>query len=306
MLNLTMEQLLEAGVHFGHQKSRWHPKMRSFIFGIRNGVHIIDLRKTLKQLGEAYEIVRNHAARGNVILFVGTKRQIKDIVAEEAQRAKTFWVSERWLGGTLTNFRTIRQSIQKLRQIEKMFDDNTVEQLTKKEVNILNIRKEKLNKHLAGIRDMEKIPDLMFVIDATHEKTAIAEAKRLGVFVVGIVDSNTNPEIVDFPIPGNDDAIKSVRIITSAIADAVLDGKSGGQLGHSFAKKETREVGGETIETAGDVSEIEESEQADVQIENGEPISDNPVEEKVAQEEPIDELKTADISEEKELSTEEQ
>ena len=257
MLNLTMEQLLEAGVHFGHQKSRWNPKMRPFIFGVRNSVHIIDLRKTLNQLGQAYDIIRDYASKGGVILFVGTKKQIKNIIEEEARRANAFWVSERWLGGTLTNFRTIRQSVQKLRQIEKMFEDGTVKQLTKKEVNILDIKRKKLNKVLSGIRDMERIPDVMFVVDTIQEKTAVAEARKLGIYVMGIVDTNCDPDVVDFPIPGNDDAIKSVRILTSTIADAVLDGKSAGQLGSSFTKTETdrEKEQGETVESAGDTSE---------------------------------------------------
>jgi len=257
MLNLTMEQLLEAGVHFGHQKSRWNPKMRPFIFGVRNSVHIIDLRKTLNQLRQAYDIIRDYASKGGVILFVGTKKQIKNIIAEEARRANVFWVSERWLGGTLTNFRTIRQSVQKLRQIEKMFEDGTVKQLTKKEVNILDIKRKKLNKVLSGIRDMERIPDVMFVVDTIQEKTAVAEARKLGIYVMGIVDTNCDPDVVDFPIPGNDDAIKSVRILTSTIADAVLDGKSAGQLGSSFTKTETdrEKEQGETVESAGDTSE---------------------------------------------------
>ena len=257
MLNLTMEQLLEAGVHFGHQKSRWNPKMRPFIFGVRNSVHIIDLRKTLNQLGQAYDIIRDYASKGGVILFVGTKKQIKNIIEEEARRANVFWVSERWLGGTLTNFRTIRQSVQKLRQIEKMFEDGTVKQLTKKEANILDIKRKKLNKVLSGIRDMERIPDVMFVVDTIQEKTAVAEARKLGIYVMGIVDTNCDPDVVDFPIPGNDDAIKSVRILTSTIADAVLDGKSAGQLGSSFTKTETdrEKEQGETVESAGDTSE---------------------------------------------------
>ncbi|MCD6595612.1 30S ribosomal protein S2 [bacterium] len=264
MLNLTMEQLLEAGVHFGHQKSRWNPKMRPFIFGVRNGVHIIDLRKTLKQLQQAYNIIRNYSSKGSLILFVGTKKQIKDIIAEEAQRANIFWVSERWLGGTLTNFRTIRQSVQRLRQIEKMFEDDTVKQLTKKEANILDTKRAKLNKVLSGIRDMERIPDVMFVIDVIQEKTAVAEAKKLGIYVMGIVDTNCDPDIVDFAIPGNDDAIKSVRILTSTIADAVLDGKSGGQLGSSFTQKEPEAAQGKTVESAGDTSEkIEQTEKSD-------------------------------------------
>jgi len=267
-----MEQLLEAGVHFGHQKSRWNPKMRPYIFGIRNGIHIIDLRKTLAQLQEGYEIMRKNSSRGNVILFVGTKRQIKDIIAEEAKRADVFWVSERWLGGTLTNFRTIRQSVQKLKQIEKMFEDGTVEQLTKKERNILATRRDKLNNVLEGIREMERLPDVMYIVDTVHEKTAVAEARKLGIYIIGLVDTNSDPDNVDFPIPGNDDAIKSVKLITTALADAVLDGRTAGQLGSSFKKRKTQqESAGETVEAVGDTSE--QSEEESEQESSGQPES---------------------------------
>ena len=262
MLNITMEQLLQAGVHFGHQKSRWNPKMKPFLFGVRNGIHIIDLRKTLQYLQQAYEVMRNYAARDAVILFVGTKKQIKDIIAEEAKRAGVFWMSERWLGGTLTNFRTIRESVQRLRQIEKMFEEGTVNQLTKKERLILQKRREKLNNVLEGIRDMERLPDIVYIVDTVHEKTAVAEARKLGKPVMAIVDSNADPDLVDYPIPGNDDAIKSVRLITSAIADAIIEGKSG-TFGSAFAETKTEqqpEQAGEVVEQAGDVEEKPESE----------------------------------------------
>ena len=260
MLNITMEQLLQAGVHFGHQKSRWNPKMKPFLFGIRNGIHIIDLRKTVEYLKESYEVMRNYAAKGAVILFVGTKKQIKDIIAEEARRAGVFWMSERWLGGTLTNFRTIRESVQKLRQIEKMFEDGTAEQLTKKERLILQKRREKLNTVLQGIREMERLPDIVYIVDTVTEKTAVAEARKLGIPVMGLIDSNADPDLVDYPIPGNDDAIKSVRIITAAIADAILEGKSGAHFGTAFAEPKDIEKSGEVIEQSGDVEQVAESE----------------------------------------------
>ncbi len=258
MLNITMEQLLEAGVHFGHQKSRWHPRMKPYIFGIRSKIHIIDLRKTIEKLKEAYEVMRRYAASGSIILFVGTKKQIKDIIAEEAQRAGVFWVSERWLGGMLTNFRTIRQSVQKLRQLERMFEDEQVmEQLTKKEINILRKKREKLETVLRGVREMERLPDIVYIVDTVHEKTAVAEARRLNIPIIGVVDTNCDPDLVDYPIPANDDAIKSVRLITSIMADAVLDGRSGGQIGSAFAREEQepQPPEGETVEAVGDTSE---------------------------------------------------
>jgi len=260
MLNITMEQLLQAGVHFGHQKSRWNPKMKPFLFGIRNGIHIIDLRKTLECLKEAYEVMRNYAAKDAVILFVGTKKQIKDIIAEEAKRAGVFWMSERWLGGTLTNFRTIRESVQKLRQIEKMFEDGTAEQLTKKERLILQKRREKLNTVLQGIREMERLPDIVYIVDTVTEKTAVAEARKLGIPVMALIDSNADPDLVDYPIPGNDDAIKSVKLITAAIADAILEGKSGMHFGTAFAEPKDIEESGEVVEQSGDVEQSAESE----------------------------------------------
>ncbi len=270
MFNVTVEQLLEAGVHFGHQKSRWHPRMRPFIFGVRSKVHIIDLRKTIEQLKQAYEVMRSHASAGHNVLFVGTKRQIKDIVAAEAKRANVFWVSERWLGGMLTNFRTIRQSVQKLRQIERMLEDGTAEQLTKKEVAILRKRHEKLNTVLCGVRDMERLPQIMFIIDTIHEKTAVQEAVILGIPIVAIVDTNCDPKFIDYPIPGNDDAIKSVGLLTSIIADAIIDGRSGGQLGSSFAVRDT-----EPENTIQQVGVVEEFSEEGVEVSTDEPEDDS-------------------------------
>lgn len=270
MFDVKLEQLLEAGVHFGHQKSRWNPKMRPYIFGVRSKIHIIDLRKTMKHLKDAYEVMKNYSAQGKSIMFVGTKRQVKDIIADEAKRAQVFWVSERWLGGMLTNFRTIRLSVQRLRQIERMFEDKTVEQLTKKEVGILRKKQEKLNTVLGGVREMEKIPDMIYLVDTMNEKTAVAEAKKLGIPVIAIVDTNCDPDVVDYIIPGNDDAIKSVRLITSAMADAVIDGRSGGQLGSSFAKKEEEKSDeGEVVEEVGEIPS-DTVEKSDEQSENTE------------------------------------
>jgi len=265
MLDVKLEQLLEAGVHFGHQKSRWNPKMKPYIFGVRGKIHIIDLRKTIKHLKNAYEVMRTYSAQGRSILFVGTKKQIKDIIAEEAQRAGVYWVSERWLGGMMTNFRTIRQSVQRLRQIEKMFEDRTTEQLTKKEVNILRKKLERLNTVLGGVRDMENPPDLIYLVDPTNEKTAVLEARKLGIPIVAIVDTNCDPDLIDHIIPGNDDAIKSVRLITSIMADAVIDGRSGGQLGSSFARKMKQEKPdeGEVVEEGGEIQEEKSKEQSE-------------------------------------------
>lgn len=270
MLNITIEQLLEAGVHFGHQKSRWNPKMKPYIFGVRSKIHIIDLRKTMKLLKNAYETMRTYSAQGKSILFVGTKRQIKDIIAEEAQRAQVFWVSERWLGGMLTNFRTIRQSVQKLRQIERMFEDGTVERLTKKEVAILKKRHDRLMTILGGVKEMERTPDIMYIVDAINERTAVAEAKVLGVPVVAIVDTNCDPEVIDHIIPGNDDAIKSVRLITSIMADAVIEGRSGGQIGSSFAKREKIEEKeeGTVVEERGEIGEEKSDENKESETTN--------------------------------------
>ena len=270
-LDVTIKDLLEAGAHFGHQKSRWNPKMRPYIFGVRSKIHIIDLRKTMKHLKDAYEVMKSYSAQGKSILFVGTKRQIKDIIADEAQRAKVFWVSERWLGGMLTNFRTIRLSVQRLRQIERMFEDKTVEKLTKKEAGILRKKQEKLSTVLGGVREMEKVPDIIYLVDTMNEKTTVLEAKTLGIPVVAIVDSNCDPDVVDHIIPGNDDAIKSVRLITSAMADAIIDGRSGGQLGSSFAKKEDKEKTdeGEVVEEVGEIPS-DTVEKKDEQSENTE------------------------------------
>ena len=273
MFNVTIEKLLEAGVHFGHQKSRWNPKMKPYIFGVRSRIHIIDLKKTLVRLKEAYEVIRRYAAQGATILFVGTKKQIKDVIESEAKRAEVFWVSERWLGGMLTNFRTIRQSVQKLRQIERMFEDGTVKQLTKKEANILAKRKEKLLKVLTGIREMTRLPDIIYIVDIAHEKTALAEARKLGIPVIAIVDTNCDPELVDYPIPGNDDAIKSVRLITSVLADAIIEGKTGAFVSTAFAEEERPAEVGEVVEQSGDVSEekaektVEEKKQPETQKE---------------------------------------
>ena len=229
MAVVSMKQLLEAGVHFGHQTRRWNPKMAEYIFTERNGIYIIDLQKTVKKLNEAYMFVRDIAADGGDILFVGTKKQDQDSVKEEAIHCEMPYVNARWLGGMLTNFRTIRRRIERLSQLRTMRDDGTFELLPKKEVIKLNLEIEKLEKFLGGIKNMEKLPKAMFVVDTRKEKIAVAEAKNLGIPVVAIVDTNCDPDEVDYVIPGNDAAIRAVKLISGAMADAIIEGRQGEQ-----------------------------------------------------------------------------
>ena len=224
---VTLKDLLEAGVHFGHKRRRWNPKMARFIFTERQGIHIIDLRKTLEQLQKAYEFVRDVAYKGGKILFVCTKKQGKDVVREEAERAGAFYVVERWLGGTLTNFETIRSRIEYMKDIERMREDGRFALLPKKEVVKIEKEYAKLIKVFQGIRDMESLPDLLYVVDIVHEDLAVREARKLGIPIVALVDTNGDPEMVDIPIPGNDDAIRSIRLVTRVIADAVIEGRQG-------------------------------------------------------------------------------
>jgi len=226
-LPVSVRDLLEAGVHFGHKRRRWNPKMRSFIFTERQDIHIIDLRKTLEQLEKAYKKVKEIAASGGRILFVCTKKQGKDVVEEEAKRAGVFYVTERWLGGTLTNFDTILSRIDYLRDLERMKEDGTFELLPKKEATKLQKELERLTKILGGIKDMDDLPDLIYIVDTVNEEITLKEAKKLGIPVVALVDTNGDPEVVDVPIPGNDDAIRSIKLITKVIADAVIEGKQG-------------------------------------------------------------------------------
>lgn len=239
---IPMKSLLEAGVHFGHQTRRWNPKMKKFIFTERNGIYIIDLQKTVKKIDEAYEVVRQVAADGGNILFVGTKKQAQDAIEFEAKRADQYYVSQRWLGGMLTNYETIKKSINRLEEIERMSEDGTFDLLPKKEVIGLERELEKLNKYLGGIKDMPGIPDLMFVVDPKNEYIAVREARRLGIPIVGIVDTNTDPDDVDYPIPGNDDAIRAVKLITAAMADAIIEGRQGESLSVEEELKSSDEV----------------------------------------------------------------
>lgn len=229
MAVVSMKQLLEAGVHFGHQTRRWNPKMKPYIFTERNGIYIIDLQKTVKMIEEAYEFVRNLSANGGTVLFVGTKKQAQEAVAEEATRCGMFYVNQRWLGGMLTNFVTIKGRIQRLRQLEEWAETGYFDRLPKKEVNLLLREKEKLEKYLGGIKGMSDLPSALFVVDPRKEDIAVTEARRLGIPIVGIVDTNCDPDKVDYVIPGNDDAIRAVKLITARIADAVIEGREGVQ-----------------------------------------------------------------------------
>ena len=224
---IPMRSLLEAGVHFGHQTKRWDPRMAPYIFTARNGIYILDLQKTLKKVVEAYEVVNKIASEGGSVLFVGTKKQIADCIKEEAERCGMYYINSRWLGGTLTNFKTIRTRIARLVELENMEADGTFELLPKKEVAKLKLEMEKLNKNLGGIKEMEKLPSLIFLVDSKKELICTKEARKLGIPTIGLIDSNCNPEDVDYVIPGNDDAVRAVRLITAKMADAVIAGKNG-------------------------------------------------------------------------------
>ena len=227
MAVVSMKQLLEAGVHFGHQTRRWNPKMAPYIYMERNGIYIIDLQKTVKKLEEAYDFVRDTAANGGTILFVGTKKQAQDSVKEEAERVGMYFVNARWLGGMLTNFKTMRTRIDRLQQLRKMQEDGTFDMLPKKEVIKLTGEIAKLEKYLGGVQEMRRLPSAMFVIDPRKERNAIAEARKLHIPIVAIVDTNCDPDEVDYPIPGNDDAIRAIRLISSTMANAVQEGRQG-------------------------------------------------------------------------------
>ena len=227
MAVVSMKQLLEAGVHFGHQTRRWNPKMAPYIFTERNGIYIIDLQKTVRKLEDAYMFVRDLSAKGETVLFVGTKKQAQESVKEEAERAGAYYVNARWLGGMMTNFRTIRGRIARLAQLKQMSEDGTFDLLPKKEVIKFNREIEKLEKFLGGIKEMKKLPGALFIVDPRKEKIAVSEAKKLGIPVVAIVDTNCDPDDVDYVIPGNDDAIRAVKLITATMANAIIEGRQG-------------------------------------------------------------------------------
>lgn len=255
-----MKQLLEAGVHFGHQTRRWNPKMSKYIFTERNGIYIIDLQKTVKLVEKAYHFVREIAENGGKVLFVGTKKQAQESIANEAIRCEMFYINSRWLGGTLTNFQTIRKRIDRLHKLEKMENDGTFELLPKKEVMLLLKEKDRLEKFLGGIKELKSLPDALFIVDPRKERIAIAEARKLRIPIVAIVDTNCDPDEIDYIIPGNDDAIRAVKLLTAKMADAVLEGNQGEQMADEKpaeapvveAKKDVQE---EVVETKEDVQE---------------------------------------------------
>ncbi|MFT3841638.1 MAG: 30S ribosomal protein S2 [Myxococcaceae bacterium] len=246
---ITMRQLLEAGVHFGHQTKRWNPKMKPYIFGARNGIYIIDLQKTVAMARAAFRFVADTTSRGGAVLLVGTKKQAQDVVQEEARRAGQFFVTHRWLGGMLTNFRTIKQGIDRLKSIEKMAEDGTFDRLPKKEVAQLERERQKLEKNLGGVKDLTRLPGCVFVIDPKKEQIAVHEASRLGIPVIGLVDTNCDPDGIDFVIPGNDDAIRSIKLFTSKIAEACIEGgaryKASGAAERDAAEAAKKSEGGE-------------------------------------------------------------
>jgi len=250
---ISMKQLLEAGVHFGHQTRRWNPKMAEYIFTERNGIYIIDLQKTVRKLEEAYFFLRSVVAEGGDILFVGTKKQAQDAIRQEAERCGMFFVNNRWLGGMMTNFKTIRKRIERLNELQKMEADGTFEVLPKKEVIKLKLEMEKLEKNLGGIRELKRAPGALFVVDPRKERIAILEAKKMGIPVVAIVDTNCDPDEVDYVIPGNDDAIRAVKLIAGKMADAVIEARQGEQMDAGTDKDE----GAEEV-TSDDVTEEEQ------------------------------------------------
>jgi len=255
MAVVSMKELLEAGVHFGHQVKRWNPKMKRYIFGERNGIYIIDLQKTLKGLEDAYSYVRDQAATGAGVLFVGTKKQAQDAVMEEANRASVFYINQRWLGGMLTNFTTVKKSIERLKKLEAMKEDGTLQLLTKREAAALEKEREKLAKNLSGIKDMKELPGIIFIIDPKKEKIGVAEARKLSIPTVAVVDTNCDPDEIDHVIPGNDDAIRAIKLLTSKMAEAVLEGRAA--LNKEAEQKEAKEQIEEKIKTeeAAEVTE---------------------------------------------------
>jgi small subunit ribosomal protein S2 len=254
MTQVTMKQLLEAGMHFGHQVHRWHPKMRKFIFGTRNGIHIIDLQKTIKLMKDAYQAIRDQASQGGIVLFVGTKKQAQQVILDESKRANMFSVTNRWVGGTLTNFATIKKNLAKMHEYEQMETEGLIDQLPRKEGASLRRKWGKLKEAFSGIQELTRVPDVLYIVDLKKEYIALQEARRLGIMTVGIVDTNCNPDEMDFPIPGNDDAIRSIKLVTGFVADAVLEGL-----------KEWQEKGGKPIEAVAEerapASEAELAEQ---------------------------------------------
>ena len=262
MAVVAMKQLLEAGVHFGHQTKRWDPKMAEYIYQARNGIHIIDLQKTSKKIDEAYAFIKEVAEDGQDILFVGTKKQAQECVKDAAIKSNMFYVDQRWLGGMLTNFKTIRKRIDRLNKLEQMQEDGTFDVLPKKEVAALKNEMEKLEKNLGGIKEMTRIPGAMFVVDPKNERIAVLEAKKLNIPIVGLVDTNCNPEDVDYPIPGNDDAIRAVKLITDVMANAIIEGRQGEIIDQEPELEESAEVVAEEPQSMEEVVAEAEAEEA--------------------------------------------
>jgi len=286
---VTMKNLLESGVHFGHQVKRWDPRMKKFIFAERNGIHIIDLQKTIQAIKDAYEAVRKTVAAGKTVLFVGTKKQAQQAVQKEAERCGMYYINNRWLGGMLTNFSTIKKSLLRLKKLEKMEVDGTFENLTKKEIAALGKERAKLQKNLGGIKEMKELPGILFIIDTRMEAIAVAEAKRMGIPIVAVVDTNCNPENIDFPIPGNDDAIRAITLFTSIIANAVVEADN--------------EVGLKIIETLGDDDEEQDQESlmSDLSVkEDDQEVDIAAAIEKYSTEIPADANREEDLADEKE------
>ena len=248
MAVISMKQLLEAGVHFGHQTRRWNPKMAKYIFTERNGIYIIDLQKTVRKVDEAYNFLRGVAEEGKTVLFVGTKKQAQEAVKEEATKAGMYYVNERWLGGMMTNFQTIQKRVKRLKELEAMEEDGTFDILTKKEVQKLRHEMEKLDKFLGGIKEMNKLPGALFIVDPRKERIAVAEARKLNIPIVAIVDTNCDPDEIDYVIPGNDDAIRAVKLLSGRMADAVMEGRQG----QGEADAEAQEAAGEAEKAAAD------------------------------------------------------
>jgi small subunit ribosomal protein S2 len=298
LVTVTMKELLEAGVHFGHQVRRWNPKMKEYIFGERNGIYIIDLQKTQKMFREALQAVTNMVAedRGKTVLFVGTKRQAQDAIREEAERAGQFHVNQRWLGGLLTNFQTVQKSIKRLKDLEAMQTDGRYEKLTKKERIKLDRERLGLDKTLSGIKSMNRLPDAVFVIDVRKEEIAVAEANKLGIPVIAVVDTNCSPEGIDYVIPGNDDALRAVRLFASRIADAVLEGQQmlteGGASGTNEGGAET----GESTEAASESPSEAETEAPAAETAGAEPTAESvPAQETAANSEASPENENAEV-----------
>ncbi len=274
MSNITMKEFLEAGVHFGHQTRRWNPKMKEYIYGERNGIYIIDLQKTLKFFKEASKFLSDFAREGRTVLFVGTKRQAQEAIAEEAVRCGMFYVNHRWLGGLLTNNATIQKSIQRLKELEEMSKDGRYDLLTKKEVLHLERERIHLEQNLAGIKEMSGLPDALFVVDSHKEEIAVREARKLGIPVVAIVDTNCDPELVDRVIPGNDDALRAIRLFTSRIADAILEGRQAAEDQRLEAEKIAAEKAAEELLAARERAAIAAAQAAGVEVRAGEGTED--------------------------------